>query len=136
MIWTIGTIVKLRYIASNYLYRLIYIFTVRGLDCNLNIKILINYFFWWRKDQFYQFYNCWWECCYSWSICSVLNPPLKLLFFLHSNPAERTSSANKSGQQDFVSTLHSQYLNKTTNIYFLNLLFRKLFLKILVMAIG
>ena len=38
-------IVKLRYIATNYVYRLIYIFTVRGSNCNLNIKILINYFF-------------------------------------------------------------------------------------------
>ena len=57
LIWTtIAIIVKLRYIASNYEYRLIYIFTVRGFQCNLNIKILINYLFSLSKDQLYHFF--------------------------------------------------------------------------------
>ena len=57
LIWTtIAIIVKLRYIASNYEYRLIYIFTVRGFQCNLNIKILINYLFSLSKDQLYNFF--------------------------------------------------------------------------------
>lgn len=57
LIWTtIAIIVKLRYIATNYEYRLIYIFTVRGFQCNLNIKILINYLFSLSKDQLYHFF--------------------------------------------------------------------------------